>query len=78
MFINPVVASLPEHLHLFAEDGCYKEKKAGKIVHRKCGFDGSTEEQATESKLPKSFQPLKLNREMDLAWEKLVFSTRNQ
>ena len=36
VFINPVVASLPQHAHLFAEDGCFK-KFNGTIINKPCG-----------------------------------------
>jgi hypothetical protein len=76
VFINPEVTALPEHHHLFAEGGhgCYNtfdKPPAGKrIVHRPCG---DPPEQDTESKIPESFLPVKLDPSMDAAWEKLVF-----
>ena len=75
VFINPMVASLPEHHHLFARggNGCFKgnrnEPKTGlTIIHRPCGEN-------EESTLPKSFLPLSLDAEMDERWENLVFGS---
>lgn len=66
VFINPAVASLPEHQHLFAESGCYKGKKpGGEIDNRPCNTD-------LESKLPNEFKPLNLTTDMDTEWEDLV------
>jgi hypothetical protein len=68
VFINPAVASLPEHAHLLSEHGCYKSK----TQNRPCGT-GMKKHIDTESKLPDSFLPLKITPDMDFAWEKLVF-----
>ncbi|CAB9524978.1 expressed unknown protein [Seminavis robusta] len=66
VFINPMVAALPKHAHLFSEHGCFKERAAkGKIIHKECGtLRGGN----TESKMPESFYPLKLTAEQDEAW----------
>jgi hypothetical protein len=72
VFVNPAVASLPEHAHLFHEPGCYKGRaEGGKIVHRLCGegADG-----ALETPLPPHFYPTKLTPEMDKKWEDLIRS----
>ena len=70
VFINPIVASLPEHAHLFSEQGCYKEReKGGKIVHKECGTLRGGE---GESVLPASFYPLALTEEDDQQWLKQV------
>jgi hypothetical protein len=66
VFINPAVAGLPEHAHLFAEDGCFV---ANGKPNRRCG--GQKGEM--ESKLPDSFLPIQLTPEMDTAWENHVF-----
>lgn len=68
VFINPLVAVLPAHEHLFAEHGCY---------------DGRTQieckEELGHTPLPKSFYPLELTDEMDEAWVNLVKSNiKNQ
>lgn len=61
VFINPMVASLPEHEHLFAEHGC-----GAKGDPREC------EEGGISSTLPRSFYPLNITQEMDDKWETLV------
>lgn len=72
VFINPVVASLPEHAHLFATHGCYKGKGPNgilDIVNRECG---TGKDGPMETKLDQAFLPLPLTNEQDEAWYKLV------
>jgi hypothetical protein len=69
VFINPAVAALPAHAHLFPEFGCYGGRGDGKIHHRECGTgrDGKL-----ETPLDKSLYPLELTPEMDQEWEDLI------
>ena len=69
VYINPAVASLPEHTHLFSEHGCFKARVGKEMVHKECGTLRGGE---NESKLPKSFYPLELTTEQDEAWLKQV------
>lgn len=62
VFVNPVVASLPEHAHLFPEIGCTN----GKGNNRPC------KKEYGESELPDSFQPLNLTQAMEDAWMDLI------
>lgn len=63
VFINPVVASLPEHQHLFADHGCYVGRADnGDFLTRPC------EASKGESELPKSFYPLEITETMDIDW----------
>ena len=62
VFINPLVASLPEHAHLLAEHGCFSGVKG-----IECG-----KEDPNESVLPGSFKPLKLTDDMDKEWLELI------
>jgi hypothetical protein len=64
VFINPVVAVLPAHEHLFAEHGCFGPE----------GGQVECKEEHGLSPLPKSFYPLDITEEMDEAWENLVES----
>jgi len=59
VFVNPVVASLPEHAHLFPELGCF----GGKDMHRPC------KKELGES-VPKNelMTPLNLTIAMDKEW----------
>jgi hypothetical protein len=66
VFINPAVSAMPEHAHLFAENGCFVSNGKPKKV---CGGG----EDGMESKLPDSFLPIQLTPEMDTAWENHVF-----
>ena len=64
VFINPMVASLPQHAHLMAEHGCIRASREGRD-NVKCGEDGTTA-------LPSSFLPLNLTEEMDANWLELI------
>ena len=66
VFINPMVASLPEHAHLFPEHGCVYRDGTKNIVHRPCSIENG------ETPLPDSMLPLKLTQEMDDSWMKLI------
>mmetsp|Transcript_29752 Transcript_29752/g.54638 ORF Transcript_29752/g.54638 Transcript_29752/m.54638 type:complete len:127 (-) Transcript_29752:223-603(-) len=68
VFINPLVASLPEHAHLFAEHGCYAGGKKG----NECGKAGTGAGSEQLTPLPESFKPLKLTQEMDDRWLDLI------
>ena len=74
VFINPRVASLPEHAHLMAEGGCYLEGLGGKRVNEPCGTGKSKDLTA----LPKEFLPLDIDEGMDKEWEDLVRRNVNQ
>eukprot|EP00546_Thalassionema_frauenfeldii_P008542 CAMPEP_0178924556 /NCGR_PEP_ID=MMETSP0786-20121207/17398_1 /TAXON_ID=186022 /ORGANISM="Thalassionema frauenfeldii, Strain CCMP 1798" /LENGTH=399 /DNA_ID=CAMNT_0020599291 /DNA_START=311 /DNA_END=1510 /DNA_ORIENTATION=+ len=67
VFINPAVASLPQHAHLLAEPGCYD----GFGHNRECGSgeDGLNGEQAKlETKLPDEYKAIPTYRQQDLNW----------
>lgn len=61
VFINPMVASLPQHAHLMAEVGCIVSGR----VKVECGGPGTTA-------LPSHFKPLNLTDEMDANWLTLI------
>ena len=66
VFINPAVASLPQHAHLFTGPGCYEGVgKEEKILNRECDGDN-------ESKPPPEFYPLVLTEQQDKDWYELV------
>jgi SAM-dependent methyltransferase len=77
VFLNPAVASLPAHAHLFPEDGCLgderpaEQRKPGMLryVPRKCGTgpDGGK-----ETPLPGSFRPLPVDVSMHEKWLKAI------
>lgn len=57
------VASLPQHAHLMAEEGCYKDKavdRSGKkvLIHRECGTGRNNQH---ETKLPDEFKPIRID-----------------
>ena len=64
VFINPVVAALPQHAHLFPEHGCWNGKAT-----TVCGTgEGGT----LESTLPPSYWPLEPTAAQDEAWAQLI------
>ena len=69
VFVNPMVAALPQHAHLFPEHGCFggKEKGTNEMVHQPCGQGSSL-----ESVLPKEYWPLQPTDEQDQAWSDLI------
>jgi hypothetical protein len=73
VFINPMVASLPKHAHLFPSHGCFYGYGANfsEPVNRPCGEGKGAE---LESVLPKEFLPLNITQEMDEEWDKLISS----
>ena len=64
VFMNPVVASLPDHLHIFPEMGC-GSKVGGALMRRYCGTGLQA---AWETPLPTSMRPLELTGAMDNEW----------
>jgi Methyltransferase domain len=69
VFINPVVAALPQHAHLFPEHGCFGGRNEdGSMQHKVCGTDPDS----LESILPQSYWPLEPTIEQDEAWNDLI------
>ena len=70
VFVNPVVAALPQHAHLFPEHGCYggKDKVTNEMIHGPCGQG----KDSLESALPEEYWPLKPTQEQDQAWSDLI------
>jgi len=69
VFINPLVASLPEHAHLFAEHGCYGGP--GEKSRLECGMKGP-KGISELTPLPEVFKPLKMTNDMDNQWMDLI------
>ena len=76
VFINPKVAALPAHDHIFAELGCYDEVKErsanewfGTGWNTPCGKDGDKH----VARLPAEYLPLPLSKKQDALWERRVF-----
>jgi len=65
VFLNTAVASLPEHAHLFSENGCFVAREK---PNKPCeGPDA----------LPDEYLPLTLTADQDRAWEELVFGKKD-
>lgn len=70
VFINPVVAALPEHANLFPEFGCFESNGPGLTInHKECGEGKGGD---LETRLDPSFYPLDLTPKMDVDWENEV------
>jgi hypothetical protein len=67
VFVNPTVASLPQHAHLMAELGCYLNTEKGVTYKRECD-SGDDPAAKLESILPDEFRPLKLDPSQDEKW----------
>ena len=72
VFLNPAVASLPEHQHLFAEHGCYESRKEGGIIVNRACSEGRK-----ESVLPPEYMPLELTEDQDKAWVDILKANIN-
>ena len=69
VFVNPVVAALPQHAHLFPEHGCYQSPDENGVKSKVCGTGEGAE---LESVLPRSYWPLEPTLEQDEAWNQLI------
>ena len=69
VFFNPVVGSLPEHAHLFAEPGCFVNRENGTLTLKDCGSGENANE---ETPLPEAFKPLPLREAAHQEWEKRI------
>jgi len=72
VFINPTVAALPEHAHLFGEIGCFTNMGE---PNRRCGIPRSPRQAETakqETPLDPSYYPLELTAQQDQAWFDIV------
>lgn len=73
VFVNPAVASLPQHQHLFPRHGCFLDYQdtGFRSKTRLCGIPGHPEAHL-ETPLPDSFFPLSVTPEMHQRWNELV------
>jgi len=67
VFINPVVAALPQHAHLFTEFGCFNGNTKKR---RECG--GVQDTKQLETSLDPSYYPYPLTPAQDEAWYQIV------
>jgi len=65
VFINPMVASLPQHAHLLTEHGCIGRVGRTPSDNVDCGNKGTTA-------LPKHFKAINLTEDMDENWLELI------
>ncbi|GKY92925.1 hypothetical protein MPSEU_000261500 [Mayamaea pseudoterrestris] len=77
VFVNPAVAALPQHQHLFPEHGCFEDftSKDGKpfIVNRPCGTKSDKDHNgALETVLPPEYLPLQVLPEMHQRWHDAI------
>ncbi|OEU21738.1 hypothetical protein FRACYDRAFT_178829 [Fragilariopsis cylindrus CCMP1102] len=71
VFINPTVAALPQHAHLFGEFGCFEAIGTSRECGTKAGRY-SIENAEKETLLDPSFYPLNLTITQDEAWYDIV------
>jgi SAM-dependent methyltransferase len=71
VFINPVVAALRQHAHLFPQDGCFKLYEKGVIYNKAC------DPNKMETTLPASYAPLKFNAAKHDEWLEMVQKSMN-
>lgn len=73
VFVNPMVAALPQHAHLFPHDGCFQSynPKGRKYpaITRPCGVGRHG---GMETPLPASFEPLEATPEQYKRWFKTI------
>ena len=67
-----MVASLPQHAHLFAEHGCFGGKDSNGKIHVDCSDKERARGGENLTPLPEEFKPLKIGPEMNDAWIKLL------
>jgi len=75
VFINPAVAALPEHAHLFGEFGCYSGAHPKLKQNRECGIalkPNQKKSASMETPLDPSYYPLPLTPEQDQVWYDVV------
>jgi SAM-dependent methyltransferase len=71
VFINPAVAALPQHAHLFPEDGCFRLYDKGVIHNKPC------DPAKMETTLPASYAPLQFNATKHDEWAEMVRKSLN-
>jgi hypothetical protein len=73
VFINPSVASRPEHAHLLAEPGCYNdlEQESGNTAIQ-CGEELNTNAKSLSTPLPDYYKPIPYKEVKHLEWEALI------
>lgn len=74
VFINPAVASRPEHDHLLAEGGCYEGKD---MPHVHCGFSPNKKSNAVVTPIPEEYKFIAYNETKHFQWEKFLQSKCN-
>lgn len=67
-----MVASLPEHAHLFAEHGCFGGRDDNGKIHVDCADKENARGGENLTPLPEEFKALKTAPEMNDAWMKLL------
>lgn len=72
IFINPVVAALPQHAHLFPADGCFRNYQLGVIYNKPC------DPAKMETTLPASYAPLEFNATKHDEWAEMVRKSLNK
>eukprot|EP00546_Thalassionema_frauenfeldii_P011439 CAMPEP_0178921802 /NCGR_PEP_ID=MMETSP0786-20121207/15772_1 /TAXON_ID=186022 /ORGANISM="Thalassionema frauenfeldii, Strain CCMP 1798" /LENGTH=455 /DNA_ID=CAMNT_0020596039 /DNA_START=189 /DNA_END=1556 /DNA_ORIENTATION=+ len=69
VFINPLVASRPQHAHLLAEGGCFDSTKEKGKESIQCGDESHPSERIINSRLPEEFLFIPYKEENHIKWE---------
>lgn len=72
VFVNPVVAALPQHAHLFGELGCFTKRGAPNHECGKALLPKHEASAAIQTPLDPAFFPLKLNDDQDQHWYDII------
>jgi len=71
VFINPLVASKPQHAHILSEGGCYLSAEDPR-VH--CGEEKNPRARKVNTPIPERFKNIPYKEEQHTAWEEMIHS----
>eukprot|EP01083_Nonionella_stella_P074596 202401_1 len=74
VFINPLVASKPQHAHILSEGGCYLSNKQPR-VH--CGEENNKRARKVNTPIPDEFKNIIYKEEQHKKWEEMIHSKCN-
>lgn len=75
VFINPAVASRPEHAHLLSEPGCFDERKEVGSRNVPCGEETNANSRAVNSQLPLQYKFIPYKQDKHNEWEEYINKT---
>lgn len=69
VFINPAVASRPEHAHMLSEPGCYNNRPG---YNKHCGEENNRNSRKVNTPIPEEFKFIPYKEDVHYKWEDLV------